>query len=263
MNADSTRTDLIGFVALAYAISWLVLAPLVAAGLGWIDPLPEVLHLLGAAGPLGSALWLSHRSGRLRNLVRSAVVEPPSPRWIAVAVGSPLLLLAGGMGLAALAGGTGALSDGDTFRGGGLAAVLVTSVCYGFGEEVGWRGFALPRLQAARPAWSATVILAAIWAVWHTPMFFYRFSFEGPATLAGFFVSMLAGAFWLTFLYNSSGGSIMAVALWHTVWNVVNQLAADAEEVVIALNVLMMVLGFGVLLTGPRELSTRGRRKTE
>jgi len=43
--------------------------------------------------------------------------------------------------------------------------------CYGFGEEVGWRGVLLPRLQSRMAALPATAIVAAVWTVWHIPLF--------------------------------------------------------------------------------------------
>lgn len=84
--------------------------------------------------------------------------------------------------------------------------------------------------------------------------------------IVGFFVSLFAGALWLTFLYNSSGGSVMAVAIWHAGWNVANLAApAFSPPTIEVLNGLMMVLGFGVLLVGPQHLSwsSTGRRVQE
>jgi membrane protease YdiL (CAAX protease family) len=48
---------------------------------------------------------------------------------------------------------------------------LANVVFFGFGEEVGWRGFALPRLQSHASALRASLVLAAGWAGWHLPLF--------------------------------------------------------------------------------------------
>lgn len=52
-----------------------------------------------------------------------------------------------------------------------VAYVLANLVFYGFGEEVGRRGFALPRLQARRTALNASLVVGAGWALWHLPLF--------------------------------------------------------------------------------------------
>jgi hypothetical protein len=78
-------------------------------------------------------------------------------------------------------------------------------------------------------------------------------------------VGLLAGAFWLTFLFNSTGGSVKIVATWHVMWNVANlALAAVSSLSVAVLNALMMVLGFGVVLAwGRRGLTVAGHTPGE
>jgi hypothetical protein len=69
--------------------------------------------------------------------------------------------------------------------------------------------------------------------------------------VVGFFVGLMAGAVWLTFLLNSSGGSILIVALWHLAWNLVNVGRAQVSETVLAwmsgrvilLAVLVVIIG--------------------
>ncbi len=64
-------------------------------------------------------------------------------------------------------------------------------------------------------------------------MFFYRFDF-GVGMVVGFFVGLAAGAIWLTFLYNGTRGSALMAVLWHTSWNVVNQLGLVLSDVIVA-----------------------------
>jgi CAAX protease family protein len=258
------RSDLPLFFLLAYAITWIGVSPLVAAHFGRLGPVSPSLHALGALGPIGAALLVASRTHAHRQLIRSIFSRIPDWRWVLVAVGSPAALLLVSILGVVLVGHERLAWDhlaAQVVRPSWWGNLLVASVCYGFGEEPGWRGFALPRLQRRLPAWAATVILSLLWAGWHTPMFFYRFSFDGVGTVVGFFVALLAGAFWLTFLFNSTGGSVLAVALWHTLWNVTNLLAAElAAPMVAVLNAGMIVLGFTTLLAGPRQLSASGQR---
>lgn len=98
----------------------------------------------------------------------------------------------------------------------GLAALPLWILTFGIGEETGWRGFALPRLQRGRSALSATIILWVFWALWHLPLFFYSYE---ASILPGFLIGLLAGAITLTWLYNSTSGTILLVALWHGTFN--------------------------------------------
>jgi len=61
----------------------------------------------------------------------------------------------------------------------------------GVGEETGWRGFALPELQKRLSPVVASVVLGAIWAAWHIPLFGVEFA---PAVVPWFVLSVLAGA---------------------------------------------------------------------
>ena len=87
----------------------------------------------------------------------------------------------------------------------------------GIGEEFGWRGFALHRLQRTHSAVTSSLLVAIAWAGWHLPLFFYIPSYTamGVRVLPGFFLGLFAGSIVLTWLYNSSGGSVLAAALWH------------------------------------------------
>jgi membrane protease YdiL (CAAX protease family) len=88
---------------------------------------------------------------------------------------------------------------------------------FGLGEEVGWRGFALPRLQAERPALSASLLLGALWAGWHLPALFYRDTYIAMGLLV---IPMLltvaaVGSVVYTWLYNGTGGNLLLLVLFH------------------------------------------------
>jgi membrane protease YdiL (CAAX protease family) len=80
------------------------------------------------------------------------------------------------------------------------------------GEEIGWRGYALPRLQAKYNALTATLILGVVWGLWHLPKFLSHFN---PIAFAWFMVHILAFAVILTWLYNGTRGSLLLAAVCH------------------------------------------------
>jgi membrane protease YdiL (CAAX protease family) len=253
------RHPLISYLALAFAITWLGVLPLVIGA-----PVPPRLHAVGALGPVAAALLVTAIAGRpggLRALWRATTRWRASPGWLALTLASPLVLFA----VAALITrpDLSGLARWRTDAVGLLDLVLV-SVAYGFGEEPGWRGFALPRLQRRYNALVATLILAVIWAVWHAPFFAYRYPFEGPGAIAGFVASLVAGALWLTFLYNSTGGSVLAVALWHTLWDLLNlSVGAVAPQTGAVANMLVFAVAAVVIwLGGPRQLRWSRHRNT-
>jgi membrane protease YdiL (CAAX protease family) len=88
------------------------------------------------------------------------------------------------------------------------------------GEEPGWRGFALPRLQERYgPVW-ASLILGTLVGLYHTPAFFTPFL--GPITISEFVMFQLtaiAATFIYTWVFNGSGGSLLIVILLHAAGN--------------------------------------------
>src|SRR2546428_7488475 len=81
------------------------------------------------------------------------------------------------------------------------------------GEELGWRGYALPRLQSAFQAVGASLVLGAIWALWHAP--------QWPIPVARitlfplFFVRILAESAFLSWLFYNTGRSLLIAILTH------------------------------------------------
>lgn len=263
--------DLVAFFALAYGVSWLLWSPLWLPALGF-DRLPVLPyhHALGALGPITAALVVSARSAGPAgpgDLFRRMVAWRGRLVWVATGLLAPIALLLVAAVLASI------LSD-EPFR---IAEIgrssefprftpmgflLYNVFSFGYGEEVGWRGFALPRLQARHSALGATLILSLGWALWHVPLFLYRpgFTGMGVAGAAGWFFSLLTGAVLLTWLYNESRGSLLAVALFHASMDVVFTSDVASAFVVNATGALITVSGVVVLVVaGPRYLSRKGK----
>ena len=140
------RHPLIGYFALAYAISWpLWLLSRLAEG-----TTGTVLIVIGGFGPmLAAAIMIRYTGGSLSEWLRAAIRWRVRVRYYAYALGLPLLIMAAmNLGLAAL-GEQPELSMLPERIPAYLQTFLLTLVIFGGQEEPGWRGFALPRLELA------------------------------------------------------------------------------------------------------------------
>ncbi|MFN2212215.1 MAG: type II CAAX prenyl endopeptidase Rce1 family protein [Anaerolineales bacterium] len=217
------KHPLLVFFVLAYAFSWMVEIPLALQAQGVIRvQIPFSLHYLAGYGPLFSALIVtSVISGTqgLRKLFGRMTKWNVRPGWWLVAVAPLGFFLSVAAALWLIDGKSidlSALGQVDFLPALGLVALPMWILTFGIGEETGWRGFALPRLQENRSPLYATLILWILWALWHLPLFFYSYE---VSILPGFAIGLLAGAIVFTWLFNGAGGSVLMVAIWHGAFN--------------------------------------------
>lgn len=129
---------------------------------------------------------------------------------------------------------------------------------FGFGEEAGWRGFALPRLQNKMNALLASIVLTLFWALWHLPMFFYKEPFTSMSTTGvfGWFFSLLTGSILLAWLYNSSKGSILICAVFHTTIDIAFTANFTDKNIMNYMGFLITVWGVLIIIIfKPKKLS--------
>ncbi len=256
------RHSLGAFFVLAYALSWAAWAPLVVAPGRAVAGSPwSVLHFAGLMGPALAALVVASLAGppswpRLRARLTAARGRA---RWLLVGGLMPfgLFLLAGaGLRLAGQSVAFEGLGSFPKLPGVGLVAAWAVLLVTAAGEELGWRAFALPRLQRHRSALKATALLVPAWALWHLPMFVYDpvFSAMGAAGAAGWLASLVAGGVILTWLLNASGGSVLPCVLFHGATNAVFMSSAGEGTAGGVAGALFMVTAVLVLLARGREL---------
>jgi len=94
-----------------------------------------------------------------------------------------------------------------------VAVALVFAFPNTLGEELGWRGFALPRLQAKHNALVSSIVLGLFWAVWHIPMWIAN-GMMGVELLRSS-VTITTFAIIITWVYNNTGGSVLLAWLFH------------------------------------------------
>lgn len=261
--------QLIAYFVLAYAISWMIVAPLVASAQGLIDvPVPFALHYLNDYGPLLAALitaGVANGTDGLHDLLRRITKWRVGLGWLLIAAFSPLAVWGIAVGIVVFGMGEpppdfsslGTIPYLPFLGWAGWAFWILTA---GIGEESGWRGYALPKLQSRMSALSATLIVTLFWVGWHLPRFFYY----GAYMQLGFSVlplaahGFLAMAIVMTWLYNSTRGSILMAALFHGGYNFWAASGAAGGFTTLTIDAVFTIWAAGVVIVlGPANLSRK------
>jgi uncharacterized protein len=208
------RRPLIAFFVLTYALSWLAW-PLWASGLYPIAPVFSFAPFLAALVVLAITYGKSGVGGLLRRMVRWRV----GLKWYAVA-----LLLPAGLALAATVLNVllGAQAPSAADLGGwtgllpGFAIALLIPGLGGAWEEPGWRGFALPRLQAGRSALFAALILGVLIAGWHLPLMVVGEVHWSDIVL------IMGAVIIFNWVFNNANGSVLIIMMMHAMNNTVS-----------------------------------------
>lgn len=96
-------------------------------------------------------------------------------------------------------------------------------------EEIGWRGYALPRLQKKYSSLKASIILGVIWAFWHTPLFLFS-SLHAGLPIYLYILQVIGISILMTWIFNSTGRSILLVIFLHTTINMAGTIAPILEN---------------------------------
>ena len=265
------RHPLITFFVLAYALSWILESPLVFLRDSLTDTQGLILTILASNVPSVLAIVLTATvfgRGALRKLLGRLLIWRVNPLWYLLLVLGPAALVAGVVPLNALMGGP-ALSLGMPLL--GIAVFLAFHIVPGsaLGEEIGWRGYVLPRLQSRMSALSAALIIGPIWALWHLPLWLTGEPGRTPTLYAGFVVSVIALSVILTWVYNSTRGSLLMVVLLHATYNLPITLAIDdlgtqaTLPVLLYFGLLVVAAIVVVIVAGPKHLSRKYSKQEE
>ena len=214
------RHPLISFFVLTYVVTWTLWAPLVVFRDQIPGPLVFVLIVLGSNVPsvLG-VLFVALLRGRsgVRILLGRLLRARIGLRWYlaAVALAVPALCA---VWISTLLGGPSPVVVTT------ISAVVVSFLFSIFpgsavGEELGWRGFALPRLQARHSALAASLIVGAAWGIYHLPLFLLGSPTRPLALFLPFAIGCVIMSIFYTWMYNGTGGSLLIVVLLHATTN--------------------------------------------
>jgi membrane protease YdiL (CAAX protease family) len=263
------RHPLVSFFVMAFAFSWIAWAPWVLSEEG-AGLLPFSSPLLGRALPIGIFLGptlaafimtgITEGRAGIRRLLRRIVLWQVGLRWYLFAfIGVSLVITLGFI----LVGGLASLQ----FLGSGyvltyLVTFIIVLIIGGpLGEEIGWRGFALPRMQPLHGPLVGSIILGLLWGLWHLPEFMVPTWAESsggssPLAIVKFCIFAIAVTIILTWVFNNTKGSVLMAVLVH----------ASIDAPFLPFSVLLgpaevmnsMLLGFGAVALVVVAL-TRGR----
>ena len=251
----AARHELLLYFVLAYLISW-ALWPLVI-----LNPTSSPLVPFGPLiAAVVVALWAGGRR-ELWTLLRQLGRWRVHPLWYGIALLGPVVMAALTALLGVAAGApvrrTGAYTDWQAIG----TFFLTTVIIVGLFEEVGWRGFALPRLQRRLAALWAALVLGVGWALWHLPELISDPTGQRPVVQFVLWALTLSVIF--SWLYNSTGGSLPIVIICHAAIDTAGrfllpEFVGPGYQLVWWLMVGLYVLAavVVVLVAGPKRLTT-------
>jgi membrane protease YdiL (CAAX protease family) len=200
------------YFVLAFAVTWVLQLPALLAHEGVIDGPPErymTLVGLGAFGPMVAAMIATRIEGTgLKALFRPLGTWRVGVPWYFAA-----FLLPGAIFVLAAATWNALGHAEPLFYLPDNAAFMAAAIVFPFGEEVGWRGFALPRLTKRIGPLAASTILGIVWTFWHVPML----TLQGvtPAAYIAFVPFMVSGSMFFTWIYVHTRGSLLLAVVVH------------------------------------------------
>lgn len=212
----SSQQRALPFFVMTLAFTWLLQLPALLAMYGVLEGGAERFLLpgmLGGFGPLCVALLLSSRAANgpgIRELLRPLSIWRVGVHWYVIAFG--IFTAIAVLGTA----GYRLFNPGAEVRWLHLPespAHIVAMLLMPIVEEPGWRGFALPRLQARYRPLKASLILGVVWAAWHAVM--WPLQGVTPEVFAIGFVNVVAGSVLFSWIYNRTNGSLLLALVAH------------------------------------------------
>jgi membrane protease YdiL (CAAX protease family) len=259
----------IAFFVLSYGLSWLVLglgAAFWPGGAGGLLP-----SWLAAFGPAIAAILVAAITARergLEDLLSRLFVWRVKITWYLVALFLPLLMVLAAAGLTALLGIPTTAEAPDAARVIDILPELVLALLAGTalgaivtaGEEIGWRGYALPKLQEKRSALVASLIVGVFWWLWHIPLILLVYQPLGGYTVVDFLLYGLgfgAAAVMYTWMANHTRGSVLLACVFHSTYDLTAILVAAIAPFSFRIHMGMLAVTALVIvaLTGPKHLS--------
>jgi len=235
-------------------------------------PGPVAFVLLGLGSLVPSTLGLVfigllRGKAGVRRVLRRLVHGRIGLRWY-LAVLALAMLVPLAVGVSVLMGGDTPVVDNTIF---GVLFLFAFMIFPGsaLGEEIGWRGFVLPRMQARHSALKASLLIGILWGPWHLPLWLTGSEGHPISLYVPFVVAVVASSVFYTWLYNNTGGSLLIVVLYHAASNLpitvlISPLGSQmAQPFLIYVALTVVAAAIVVIVSGAENLSRTAYRQVE
>jgi membrane protease YdiL (CAAX protease family) len=264
------RHPVVAFYILAFAITWLGWVPQALYGRGLSSYNSPLLNIIGGSGPTLAAvivILLIKEKGGLRQLFGALFKLRVSLVWYVFVFSFWFVVDAIALGIGAVFGQK--IPPLDQFAWLSLFPIFFFVLLQNVWEEIGWRGFALPRLQRSFSNLKIYLIMGLLWILWHLPLMLNPTSPMSHIPWYGTVISILSATVIYTWLYERTNGSLFFVIVYHAMSNTVayvllqlgifesSHLIIDGITAVFAIAIILFSIRDGSLkFSGPQKLDT-------
>lgn len=145
-----------------------------------------------------------------------------------------------------------------------LLSLILSTITGAMGEELGWRGFLLPRIQQRANSLISSLIVGIIWALWHLPLWLLPGYGWDAIPYWSFALGAISTSVIMTWILNNTGGSLLMASIMHLMMNygfgvvgILGLIPVQRDYWKIASILFVIYAVLVVLISGPRNLSRR------
>lgn len=265
------------FVKKYPAISLLVLAmifgfaPALAVEVGWLPPAWIQLGALSSSLAAIVLVMIEGRKGGLRELLRRGLIWRVGIQWWIFALFFMIIPTVASLYLYRLLGGPAVDWSELQPLYQVVSNFIYLTLAAGIGEEFGWRGYLLPRLQSRHNALVSGLMVGVAWAIWHIPLFFIEGTSQyeqqlqfGLLTVLGYAAFVIAQSIQFTWLFNNSKGSVLLAAVFHGASNTwagyLGMGNSPFGGILTLMTLSVLISAIIVVMTGANDLSRKFKR---
>jgi len=243
-----------------------------AAATGLLPPAAAQLGALSSSLAAIILVVVEGRKGGLRELLGRFLIWRVGVQWWAFALFFPILPSVAALYLFHLLGGPPVDWSGLPPLYTVVPMFIFFTIAAGMGEEFGWRGFLLPRLQTRHTALVSGLLVGVIWAIWHIPLFFIKGTSQYDMqsqdgllpVMLGYLTFVIVSSIQFTWVFNNTKGSVLLAAVMHGASNAwggyINVYRGHFGGILTFMVVSALVSIIIVLVAGATNLSRTNKR---